>query len=186
MRGFAAAILLIILCFNLFGYNALIHFMQQKANVQLEAMLDEQPIEDSELFELKIPLHLPYQTNRPTYERYDGEVKRNGIIYKYVKRRITNDTLYLMCIKNIKKMEYENLKTDFYKNTNDLSSKNNSQKSPSLLFKKVLVDTDNFLFGISLMKQRLFIDKKYFPLKVVRTSAAHLLSPIQPPDAFVA
>ena len=71
------------------------------------------------------------KTSWSNYERFDGEVKLDGTIYKYVKRKLTNDTLHLMCIKNIRKMEYENAKSDFYKNSNDLFSGNNSQKSVS-------------------------------------------------------
>ena len=95
MKGFAAAIILFILCFNWFGYSTVVFLMQQKADVQLEASLDTKSIKESELFEIKIPLHLPYQTNWANYERYDGEVKLDGTIYKYVKRKVTADTLHL-------------------------------------------------------------------------------------------
>ncbi len=160
--------------------------MQQKADVQMEAMLDKKSIKESDLFEIKIPLHLPYQTNWATYERYDGEVKLKGIIYKYVKRKITDDTLHLVCIKNIKKMEYENVKSDFYKNTNDLSSKNNSQKTPSLLFKKMVVESDHFLFGVNCFHQSTLVEKNYFSLANENILDAHLFSLKQPPDQSVA
>ena len=160
--------------------------MQQKANVQMEAMLDKKSIKESELFEIKIALHLPYQTSWSNYERFDGEVNLGGTIYKYVKRKITNDTLHLMCIKNTKKMEYENEKSDFYKNTNDISSKNNGQKSLSLLFKKLMIDSDNFSVYINIADQTNQVQKKYFSFSDRINKDAHLISPKQPPDGTFA
>ena len=185
MKGFAAAIILFILCFNWFGYSAVVFFMQQKADLQLEASLDTKSIKESELFEIKIALHLPYQTNWANYERYDGEVKLDGTIYKYVKRKVTADTLHLMCIRNTKKMEYENAKSDFYKGTNDLTSKNNPKKAPSITIKKMVVDADNVLFDLS-SKQIILEENNYFPSKARSTSDAHLISPKQPPEGALA
>jgi len=185
VKGFAAAIILFILCFNWFGYSTVVFFMQQKADVQLEATLDTKSIKESELFEIKIPLHLPYQTNWANYERYDGEVKLDGTIYKYVKRKVTADTLHLMCIKNTKKMEYENAKSEFYKGANDLTSKNNSKKAPSITIKKMVVDADNVLFELS-TKQIILEENSYFPSRSRSTSDAHLISPKQPPDGTLA
>ena len=185
MKRFAAAIILVILCFNWFGYSSIISFMQRKADVQMEAMLDKKSIKETDLFELKIPLHLPYQTSWANYERYDGEVKLNGTIYKYVKRKITDDTLHLMCIKNTKKMEYENAKRDFYKNTNDLSS-NNSQKTPSLVFKKIGIESDHFLFDMNMNHQTTLVEQDYFSVVVGNASEPHLISPKQPPDGTLA
>ena len=186
MKGFAAAIILFILCFNWFGYSTVVFFMQQKADVQLEASLDTKSIKESELFEIKIPLHLPYQTNWANYERYDGEVKLDGTIYKYVKRKVTADTLHLMCIKNTKKMEYENAKSEFYRNTNDLSSKNNPQKTPSIVFKKMVIESDHFLFNTNIRHWATFMDRNYFSLATASACDAHLISPKQPPDGTLA
>ena len=186
MKRFAATLILLILCFNWFGYNAVINIMQQKSDVQMEEMLDKKSIQESNLFEIKIPLHLPYQTSWSNYERFDGEVKLGGIIYKYVKRKLINDTLHLMCIKNIKKMEYENAKSDFYKNTNDISSKNNNQKSSSFLFKKLMIDFDNFSSDLNFTGKLSLVQKKYLSFTDSITTDVYLLSPKQPPDGALA
>jgi hypothetical protein len=148
----------------------------------MEAMLDKKSIKESELFEIKIPLHLPYQTSWSNYERFDGEIKLDGVIYKYVKRKITNDTLHLMCIENTKKMDYEIAKSEFYKNTNDISSKNNNQKSTSFLFKKLMIDSDNFSDHFTITRQMASVQKKYVSFTDGNTTDAHLLAPNQPPD----
>src|SRR6185295_4704314 len=95
---------------------------------QLEARLDKDHYNESELIELKVAIHLPYQTSWSHFERYDGEVQLNGILYKYVKRKVINDTLVLLCIPNQEKMNLQTAKNDFFKNTNDLAN-TDSKKS---------------------------------------------------------
>ena len=95
--------------------------MQHKASDQLEVRLDKSLYDESQLIELKVPMNLPYQTNWSAYQRFDGEIEVDGIMYKYVKRKVANDTLYLMCIPNTKKMRLETAKNDFFKLSNDLA-----------------------------------------------------------------
>ena len=47
----------------MFGYRLVVDYMQQKLNDQLEARLDNNVYDESQLVELKIPMHLPYQTS---------------------------------------------------------------------------------------------------------------------------
>ena len=129
LKKITALFFLILFLFNLFGYRFVFDYMQQKLNDQLEARLDNNAYEESQLVELKIPIHLPYQTSWSSYQRHNGEVEINGILYKYVKRKLANDTLYLMCIANTKKMHLESAKEDFFKISNDLMQNDNSKKS---------------------------------------------------------
>src|SRR6185503_8830045 len=69
--------------FNLFGYRFVFTYMQQKASDQLEVKLDKSLYDESQLIELKVPMNLPYQTNWSAYQRYDGEIEVEGIMYKY-------------------------------------------------------------------------------------------------------
>lgn len=120
--------------------------MQQKANVQLEATLDNHFYNDSQLTELKVPLHLPYQADRSSYERCTGEIEIQGVLYKYVKRKICNDTLYVMCIQNTTKMNLETAKNDFFKSVNDLNQDSKQKKSDSSKsYKNMLGEYDEYL-----------------------------------------
>ena len=115
--------------------------MEHKADSMLEVKLDNNHYEESQLIELKIPIDLPYQSTWASFERFDGEIEMNGTLYKYVKRKLVNDTLVLLCIPNHQKMELQTARNDFFKNTNDLSQ-NNSKKSVSntATFKKLMSD----------------------------------------------
>ena len=89
--------------------------MQQKTDKKLEARLDNHSYDESQLIELKIPINVAYQTTWTSYQRCDGEITIDGIMYKYVKRKLTNDTLYLMCIPNSAKMRLEVAKNNVFK-----------------------------------------------------------------------
>lgn len=117
-----------ILLFNLVGYRWVAHVMGQRLDAQLEARLDDHQYDETQLIELKVALHLPYQTARADYERFDGEIKMDGITYKYVKRKLCGDTLYLKCIPYTSGMHLEAAKNDFLKNNSDLVQNNSSKK----------------------------------------------------------
>ena len=108
MKKLAAILLLAILIFNWIGYRFVVDYLQHKSDRQLEARLDKNQYDESQLVELKVPIHLPYQTSWAAYERYDGEIALNGTLYKYVERKLSDDTLYLKCLPNTKKMHLEN------------------------------------------------------------------------------
>ena len=129
MQRFVSAVFLIILFFNLAGYRVVAHFLEQRLDAQLEARLDVDQYDEAQLIQLKIPLHLPYQTAWANFERCDGEIKRDGITYKYVKRKLSGDTLYLKCIPYTSGMHLEAAKNDFLKNNSDLAQSNPSKKT---------------------------------------------------------
>jgi hypothetical protein len=183
IRKIASLFFIILFLFNVVGYRFLFDFMQQKINAQLEAGLDKNLYNESDLIELKLALNIPYQTSWSGFQRCDGEVQIGGIIYKYVKRRVLNDTLYLMCIPNTRKMHLENAKNKMVAKANGIAKHDNSQKSDkssrSFSLKNVY---DNFSFVYNLLTP----DKNILHFLPAKDSP-HLLSsphvsPEQPPD----
>jgi hypothetical protein len=184
VKKITALVLIVLFFFNLFGYRLLVNFMQQKANVQLEASLDRNLYDDSKLIELKVPINLPYQTDWSAYQRCDGEIEISGVMYKYVKRKIANDTLYVMCIPNTKKMHLETAKNDFFKITNDLTQNNKSKKSDNSKssFKNLQNEFDEYSFALNTNSS--LDSPQYCWLTDVSKnlfSSTHV-SPEQPPD----
>ena len=185
MRKIASAILICILLFNLFGYRFVADYLQHKSDTRLEARLDKNNYSESELIELKIPINLPYQTSWAEFERYDGEVQLNGILYKYVKRKVTNDTLVLLCIPNHKKMNLQIAEDDFFKNTNDLAQNDNSKKSDNsktISFKKLMSEYDQQSFGFNANSIH-NVNRSFGCNYLVKEPAnSPHISPEQPPD----
>jgi hypothetical protein len=111
----------ILLLFNWIGYWLLTSFMEDKANSHLETALDNNDYDLAQLISVKIPVtYLPYYNNSQTFERVNGQVEIGGLEYKYVKRRIFNDSLELLCIPNPAMMKLKKVKNEFFQFVNDL------------------------------------------------------------------
>jgi len=146
LKKIASVILLGLLLFNCCGYRWVINIVQQHADTKLEAKLDRNEYDESQLIEIKVPVSLPYQTDWASFERYDGEIEVNGIHYKYVKRKIQDGQLLLKCIPNQTKQRLETAKGDLFKISNDIQQDNGGKKTgnPGLsLVKNALGDYDN-------------------------------------------
>ena len=104
--------------------------MENTESSKLEAQLDENNYDESELISLKVPVtHLSYYNNSRLFERVDGQIKINGISYKYVKRRIFNDSLELLCIPDRAIMQLQEANDNFFKMVNDLQHNLQGKKS---------------------------------------------------------
>lgn len=59
--------------------------------------LDSEMYAGSEALTLRIPLSLPYASNHDNYERVNGVFEYEGAMYRLVKQKLYNDTLYVIC-----------------------------------------------------------------------------------------
>ena len=129
-------------------------------------------------------MHLPYQTNWSSYQRYEGEIEVDGMMYKYVKRKVANDTLYVMCIPNTKKMHLETAKNDFFKMSNDLQT-NDSKKSgdsKTISFKSLQGEYDAYSFQLSALLNINTSCNLWHSGNSKKLLSSPHLSPEQPPD----
>lgn len=92
--------------------------------------LDKDLYDESALIEIKVPLHTPYIPDRNTYERYDGQFEVNGVTYNYVKRKISADTLYMLCLPNKQSTRLLAVKKEYGKQVIDLPSQKKEKDSP--------------------------------------------------------
>lgn len=160
-------------------------YMQKHANNRLEANLDNGRYDESQLIELKVAVNLPYQTSWASYQRYDGEIEINGVKYKYVKRKLVNDTLYLKCIPNQKEMALQTAKNDFFKITNDLTKNKNPKKTDNAnsVFKNLTVfDGSSFEAEIN---SQVAANQQWVSFRVECLPSTIQFSPEQPPDYTV-
>jgi hypothetical protein len=153
LRLFAAILLWGILLFNWVGYRVLNSFMQDKADLQLEAQLDRCQYDESQLLSIKVPVaQLAYYNNSPVFERVDGQIEIGGIPYQYVKRRIYNDSLEVLCIPNRAALKLRLSRDDYFKLVNDIQrSQGQHPGSHPASFKGTIADpytvTNSFQLG---------------------------------------
>lgn len=146
--------------------------------------IDAGNIQGSELFELKVPLHLPYSTSSNFYEPAIGDVEIEGVHYSYVKKKVSSDTLYILCLQNTRKTRLKNAKTSYSAQVAEPSQ--DGKKQPGHSVKKSISETEYF--------SRLTIFDFSFPeltginsrtLQASSLWGGHLRPPFAPPD-FIA
>ena len=114
-----AIFFLTLFLFNLIGYRGWLYYQQQKEKSSLEATLDKEDYDEKDLITFKVPLSMPYQNSWSDFERVDGEVTIDGTIYKYVKRKVEDGQLILMCLPNYKKMSLLKAAAEFGSHNDD-------------------------------------------------------------------
>ena len=129
MKRIAVILLMGLLFFNWYGYRILTSMLEARADHQLEARLDINSYDESQLISFKVPsTRLAYYNSSTQFERVDGQIDIGGIRYKYVKRRLFNDSLEVLCIPNQTAMRLQTAKNDFFKGVNDIRQDNGQSK----------------------------------------------------------
>jgi len=179
-----------ILFFNWYGYQLVSSWLEDRADRQMEALLDSESYDESQLITLKVPsTHLSYYNSSTRFERADGQIEIGGVRYKYVARRLYNDSLELRCIPNQTAMSLQSARNDFFKLVNDLQQhggqgKKSDQHSGA---SKSLFSTDYYTMGDHCLTAVLsFV---YLPeaadLAPALVTSYHLIAE-QPPDTSAA
>jgi hypothetical protein len=122
--------LLGMMLFNWFGYRWLAAFLEDFSKIELQAQLDRDQYDPAELVLIKIPAtHLSYYNPSESFERVRGEVEIEGVLYSYVKLRLFNDSLELLCLPNQKATRLQTAKDDFFKLVNDFQQPTQPKKA---------------------------------------------------------
>lgn len=119
MKRLAAILFFLIVFFNFYGYRLAIAYMQSSSDAAIQQKVDKNNYNDNELISIKTTLNLPYYTSSTNYERAYGSVTINGVAYEYVKRRVHNDTLELLCLPNQTKTNLQSVKNEITKSQAD-------------------------------------------------------------------
>ncbi len=184
MRRLITILLSAILLFNWVGYRLLSHWLEQRASEHLEASLDNNDYDESELVEVRVPINLPYSTDWKEFQRIDGEIRLGDVLYKYVKRKVEHGQLVLLCLPDKSRMAVRTARDKFFLLVNDLQQESHSKdaKVPSghsfkNLFTEYWQQDNNWvLAGLDGAIQ------EYGPVPSFSCLSATVLPPSQPPD----
>lgn len=131
MKRLPAILFLLILVFNFVGYRLVIAYMEKGSEAVLEKKLDRRDYSDDELLSIKTKLNLPYYTSSPEFERTYGSVTIDGVVYEYVKKRVYNDTLELLCLPNAAKTKLQHVRNELTKSSADGQASLPLKKGPA-------------------------------------------------------
>lgn len=141
MKQAASILLLTLLAFNWVGYRLLSGIIEHRSDLALESKIDNSEYDESTLIELRVPLNAPYLSENSTdFERYYGEIEIDGIHYEYVKRKIFNGELVLLCLPNENKTKIQNSRAEFFKLVNDLNQSSKNKKNNTASTKSLVTE----------------------------------------------
>jgi len=186
LKKFAAIFLILVLWVNWYGYRFITDHIQRQSDKNLEVKLDKNDYDESQLYEIRIPLNMPYQNNSSEYERHYGEINIDGKTYTYVKRKVVDGFLVLKCIYNTGKQEIQKMNADLFKMTNGLDQNQDGKKQiPGNFFKNLLSEYDDQASQINFSVLSLS-DKKYDLSNNTMLLQGCSFTPYQPPESVEA
>jgi hypothetical protein len=111
----------------------------------LTVAVDNGDYDSTDLITITIPINIPYLCDWPEFRRVDGEIEFGGKIYRFVKRKVFNGQMILLCLPDENKTQLQAVGNDFFKSVNDLSSAPAGKKQTTALstFKAVPADYDD-------------------------------------------
>jgi hypothetical protein len=112
LKKIFSILLFCILLFNTIGYQIIFYIAEQQATNALENKIDNGAYKESELVEISIPLNMPYYSDTD-YETAYGETEINHQKYRFVKRKISDNKLFILCIPHQAKDKLLNAKKTF-------------------------------------------------------------------------
>lgn len=130
MKQLATIALLLLLVFNFVGYKLVFYAAEQQAGETIVSRIDNSEFNDADLITISVPLSMPYINDSKDFERKDGEITIDGKIYHYVKQKISEGNLVLMCLPDEQKMHIQSAKDEFFKLANQLQNNPGSSKKP--------------------------------------------------------
>ena len=181
MKKLAAILLISLLFFNWYGYRIVTDILSTKADKQLEAQLDNNQYDESQLIEVRVNLNVPYQNVETEFERHYGEMEVNGVYYTYVKRKVENGYLVLKCIPNDSKKEIHSAGNNYYKMTNGLDQDQPGKKTNSNIVKQSIGDFDDKLESFTVKAPVELTNLHYAQFSSLLATRAQVI-PGQPPE----
>lgn len=131
VKRIASILLLGILLFNMGGYRLLSNYFEDMADQRMQADLDMDLYNESDLISIKVAAGLPYGSSSEIFQKVKGNIDINGVNYSYVKRRFYQDSLELLCIPNTARASVKNARDEFARLSYDFVTNNTSKKATS-------------------------------------------------------
>ena len=98
-RKIATISLLTFLFFNWVGYWLFISWFESHENAHWIARLDKDHFDEDQLIVLKVSASgIPYSNPSASFERADGEIEVGNTHYRFVRKRVFNDSVEFVCI----------------------------------------------------------------------------------------
>ena len=127
-RKIATILLLSFLFFNWVGYWLFISWMESRAETFWELRLNNDQYDPTQLVRIKVSAErLPYSNASTGFERADGKIDIGVLHYRYIGKRLYNDSLEFLCLPDQEANRLQTAKNTFFGLVNDLQNAGHSK-----------------------------------------------------------
>ena len=131
-RKIATILLLSFLFFNWVGYWLFISWFESHVESQWELRLDNDQYDLSQLVHVKVSAdRLPYSNSSAGFDRADGQIDIGSIHYRYVGKRLYNDSVEFLCLPDRETSRLRTARDDFFSLVNDLQNTGHAKAAGS-------------------------------------------------------
>ncbi len=149
-------------------------WLENRATDKLQLQLDDNQYDQTKLISIKVPAtYLSYYNNSEKFEPVQGQIEIGGLQYRFVKRRLFNDSIEMLCIQNSEAMHYKKANYDYFKLVYDLQ-RPGGKKTGSHSFKRFtsVYCTVNELYRIENVYSSLESNKSSYTVGLPENSAS--------------
>lgn len=133
MKKVFSILLVVLLLLNVMGYYGFFLGLKYQHAQQITQRLDSENYSQAETVTFTIPLAVPYYGSTG-YQRVNGEVEHRGEFYRLVKQKLQKDTLYIVCIKDVRSKHIQKALKDYVRTFADQSAEKSGAKNlPSFI-----------------------------------------------------
>jgi Txe/YoeB family toxin of Txe-Axe toxin-antitoxin module len=111
--------ILFLFLLNAVGFYGIFLGVQFKIASEANRQFDEDQYTPSESISFQVPIAMPYSIEEQDFHRVTGEFEHQGEVYRLVKQKLHNDTLYIVCVKDTKSKKLNQALADYVKTFTD-------------------------------------------------------------------
>lgn len=140
MKKLVTSILIGLILLNTVGFYGIFLGLKVKYAIDANDILDRDLASSEEMMTIKVPLTVPYAADQIDYERVSGDFEFQNEVYRLYKQKLSKDTLYIVCFKDVNSKKINQALSDYVKTFADKpqSTKPSAAKEAPLFIKDYL------------------------------------------------
>lgn len=118
------------------GYYGVFLGLQYRNDTAMTKMLDADQYNASQTVTIKLPVSIPYMNDNTDFERVDGKFEHQGEHYRLVKQKYANDTLTVVCVKDVENKRIDQALSNYVETFSDKAAHQNETSKVTVNFIK--------------------------------------------------
>jgi hypothetical protein len=127
---------LLIFLFNVGGYYLVFWGLRINNDKLTWDRIENSDYAESETMTIKMPMALPYPVYESGYHEMHDKFEHNGEFFKGIKQKLEGDTLFIVCVKDMREKRLVNTMTKYAKESSDLPTHEKNHASIGKLLKE--------------------------------------------------